>query len=233
MRFKVGDKVRVREDLKVGEFYGNNEFFTKEMSQFKGKEAEIKEVDSCFYDLDIDNGTYAWTDEMLEPAEEVETYEMYIDRISPHKPKQPEQVLKEQVQQIAEESERNCDTCKHDNTYYDCSQCSDFDEWRKKPYLGKTYAKDYPKTAKFQILQEEELEMYKLKNDKYGDSFGISVQKYGLISALTRMSDKWNRIENLILNHDSGTDDESLIDSLKDLSNYANMTIIELEDMND
>ena len=78
-------------------------------------------------------------------------------------------------------------------------------------------------------LHEEQQQLYKVKNQKYGDSFGISVQKYGLISALTRMSDKWNRIENLILNNDSGTDDESLIDSLKDLANYCNMTIIEIE----
>lgn len=26
-------------------------------------------------------------------------------------------------------NEKNCDTCKHYNTYFDCSQCSDFDEW--------------------------------------------------------------------------------------------------------
>lgn len=82
--------------------------------------------------------------------------------------------------------------------------------------------------SRFKDLQKEELEMYILKNDKYGDSFGTSVRKYGMISALTRMSDKWNRIENLMLSKDFGTDDESIIDSLMDLSNYANMTIIEL-----
>ena len=75
-------------------------------------------------------------------------------------------------------------------------------------------------------LLSSELELYKLKNEKYGDSFNKSVEKYGLISALTRMSDKWNRIENLILNNDSGTEDESLIDSLQDLANYCNMTIL-------
>lgn len=83
----------------------------------------------------------------------------------------------------------------------------------------------------FKQLQQEELEMYILKNDKYGDSFGTSIRKYGMISALTRMSDKWNRIENLMLSKDFGTDDESIIDSLMDLSNYANMTIMQL--MND
>lgn len=78
-------------------------------------------------------------------------------------------------------------------------------------------------------LLRQELETYKIKNAKYGNSFDISVEKYGLISALTRMSDKWNRIENLILSHDDGTDDESLKDSLMDLANYCNMTVLILE----
>ena len=30
------------------------------------------------------------------------------------------------------ENEKNCDTCKKYNTYFDCSQCSDFDEWEEK-----------------------------------------------------------------------------------------------------
>lgn len=85
------------------------------------------------------------------------------------------------------------------------------------------------------VLQHKELcghlnTVYKQKNEKYGDSFGISVQKYGLISALTRISDKFNRLEQLILNHEDGTDtDESLLDTLLDLSNYALMTYIEIE----
>ena len=81
-------------------------------------------------------------------------------------------------------------------------------------------------------LLDRELHIYELKNQKYGNSFDISVEKYGLISALTRMSDKWNRIENLILTHDNGTDDESLKDSLMDLANYCNMTVLILEECN-
>ena len=86
------------------------------------------------------------------------------------------------------------------------------------------------KVDKLKKLQDEQLKLYELKNAKYGDSFGISVHKYGLISALTRMSDKWNRIENLILIDDNGTEDESLRDSLIDLATYSLMSIIELED---
>ena len=67
------------------------------------------------------------------------------------------------------------------------------------------------------------------KNKRYGDSFSKTVCKYGLISALTRMEDKWNRIEEIILNHADGSADESLEDSLMDLANYSLMTICEIK----
>lgn len=77
------------------------------------------------------------------------------------------------------------------------------------------------------ILQEE-LEVFKLKNQKYGNSFEKSLDKYGIIAGLVRISDKFNRLENLILTNDSGTDDESLEDTLKDMANYCNMLAVYL-----
>lgn len=71
---------------------------------------------------------------------------------------------------------------------------------------------------------------YKKKNSDYGDSFGISYKKYGIISAITRMSDKWNRLESLVLNKAKPlVDDESISDTLLDLANYAIMTYMEIE----
>lgn len=72
-------------------------------------------------------------------------------------------------------------------------------------------------------------DLYTRKNTDYGDSFGISVQKYGLIAALTRISDKFNRLESLILNHTSLVKDEKLEDTLLDLASYCIMTCIELD----
>jgi len=76
---------------------------------------------------------------------------------------------------------------------------------------------------------EEQIEIYRNKNATYGDSFGKSVDKYGFISALTRMSDKFNRLENLILGAENKVLDESLQDTLVDLSNYCLMTAYEIE----
>ena len=71
--------------------------------------------------------------------------------------------------------------------------------------------------------------LYATKNKKYGDSFSITVQKYGIIAALTRLSDKWQRFETLILTKDPGTPDESIRDTLLDMANYCIMTVMELD----
>lgn len=65
-----------------------------------------------------------------------------------------------------------------------------------------------------------------VKNKNYGNSFEISLDKYGIIAALTRISDKFNRFETLILNHSNGTYDESIADTLIDLANYCVMTAV-------
>lgn len=72
-------------------------------------------------------------------------------------------------------------------------------------------------------------ETFVVKNEKYGNSFEISLDKYGLIAALTRISDKFNRVENLILNDDKGTEDESILDTLLDMANYCVMTAVYIE----
>ena len=72
-------------------------------------------------------------------------------------------------------------------------------------------------------------DLYRIKNTAYGNSFSTSVQSYGLIAALTRISDKFHRLENLILHPNVDVGDERLIDTLKDLASYAIMTAIEVE----
>lgn len=68
--------------------------------------------------------------------------------------------------------------------------------------------------------------VYEAKNHDYGNSFDKSLDKYGLIAALTRMSDKFNRAENIILGQEVRIKDESIIDTLLDLANYAVMTAV-------
>lgn len=85
------------------------------------------------------------------------------------------------------------------------------------------------KVSLVRVLATEIADTYERKNQAYGDSFGRSVQKYGLISALTRMSDKFNRAEQLILGTENRVPDEALRDTLLDLAAYALMTIVEID----
>ena len=71
--------------------------------------------------------------------------------------------------------------------------------------------------------------IYAIKNKRYGDSFSTTVQKYGMIAALTRLFDKWERFETLILTNDPGAPDESIRDTLLDMANYCIMTVMELD----
>lgn len=88
-----------------------------------------------------------------------------------------------------------------------------------------------PRNVKlFKELATSISELYARKNADYGDSFSKSVEKYGIIAALTRMSDKWNRLENLILHNKEGlVGDEKIEDTLLDLASYCLMTVISLK----
>lgn len=69
---------------------------------------------------------------------------------------------------------------------------------------------------------------YRSKNQDYGDSFGEQFKEYGEISAAIRLEDKLKRFKQLIKNP-AQVKDESKIDTLLDMANYAIMTVIELE----
>ena len=84
------------------------------------------------------------------------------------------------------------------------------------------------KLRKLKEIHQQEEALYSERNEKYGDSFAKTFKEYGKSVALIRLEDKLNRAKNLISQGLEGSDGESLIDTLKDLSNYANMTIIEL-----
>ena len=67
-KYKVGDKVVVRVDLKtfgeIGELYGGYSA-TKTMIEFAGKVVTISKVDYDHYKIEDDKGSYNWTDEMF------------------------------------------------------------------------------------------------------------------------------------------------------------------------
>ena len=99
MKYKVGDKVKVRSDLKVGKDYGEHDF-VHDMFKFVGKIVTIESVWKQGYRIEED--TYWWTEEMLEPVEEMSA----------------EEALKTYTEFCSEHSCNDCPIQKLDTTYY-------------------------------------------------------------------------------------------------------------------
>lgn len=68
MKFKIGDKVMVRKNLKEGRGYGSD-VFMEEMKEFRGKIVTIDKVCKDGYYIKEDNNVWNYTDEMLEKVE--------------------------------------------------------------------------------------------------------------------------------------------------------------------
>lgn len=104
---------------------------------------------------------------------------------------------------------------------------------------------DSDNVACFKTLLQRMLDTYQKKNHDYGDSFAESIRENGLVSAFTRMGDKWSRAKNLASmrpdyikangweckSDTAAVKDESLIDTLLDQANYSLMTVMKLMEM--
>lgn len=66
------------------------------------------------------------------------------------------------------------------------------------------------------------------KNHDYGDSFGQTFKELGPISGLTRFTDKYNRLKQLLTtNNKQEVNDESILDTWQDAAGYAILNLIE------
>ena len=74
MKYKIGDKVRVRKDLELDKKYGDV-LYSLDMDKFKNKECVITKVGFIAYK--INNSDHWWSEEMLEPEEESEEDRIY------------------------------------------------------------------------------------------------------------------------------------------------------------
>ena len=82
------------------------------------------------------------------------------------------------------------------------------------------------RVSQMQLIQSEGLELFKRKNQDYGDAFA----KYGVVGVLVRMGDKIARLQSISTTSISLVDTESLRDTLIDLHNYSAMAIMLLDE---
>lgn len=127
MKHKVGDKVRIRKDLKVGERY-DGVIVREEMIELVGKTLTISDVhnfgeDDIDYYLNEDENCYYWTDSMFEDAM------TNADKIRNMKDEELADFLKETVISCRE----NLFLCRECNKYGKCStalkDCTNFITW--------------------------------------------------------------------------------------------------------
>ena len=85
------------------------------------------------------------------------------------------------------------------------------------------------RVSQMQLIQSEGLELFKKKNQDYGDAFA----KYGVVGVLVRMGDKIARLQSISTKSVSLVNSESLRDTLIDLHNYSAMAIMLLDEDED
>lgn len=80
MKYKVGDKVKIKNDLIAYKRYGKS-FFNETMEKYKGLVVSIVEC-SCkdVYKIDADNSEWVWTDDMFEPVNKISNKVIFRDK---------------------------------------------------------------------------------------------------------------------------------------------------------
>ena len=71
MKYKIGDKVRVRKDLEPGNFYGRV-YYSSGMNKFKAMECVVTNIYDGTYN--INDSEYGFSEEMLEPVNDLLEY---------------------------------------------------------------------------------------------------------------------------------------------------------------
>ena len=85
------------------------------------------------------------------------------------------------------------------------------------------------KVQQYNALCGKLYNLYLKKNSDYGDSFSKTFNEFGLLSAIIRISDKYNRLVSLYKKGKIEVKDESIEDTLIDMAGYCLMTVLELK----
>lgn len=127
MKYKVGDKAKIRKNLKINvEYDGVN--VNEEMTSWRNEEVTISEVwvDDNGYGIKEDDGYFLWTDSMFEDAM------TNADRIRAMSDEELADFLKETVRSYGDNL-FSCYECFKENECSGISHCSKFITWLKQP----------------------------------------------------------------------------------------------------
>ena len=85
---------------------------------------------------------------------------------------------------------------------------------------------DSGRVAHLAAVQQEAKELFRKKNQDYGDAFAT----YGPVGVLVRIGDKLQRLQSIQKNKVALVEDEKIRDTLIDLHNYAAMAVMLLDE---
>lgn len=123
MKHKIGDKVKIRKDLKLDEEYDGMDV-NEEMVLLCDKEATISEVlpDDNGYEIEEDEGYFLWTDSMFNMTN--------ADKIRAMSDEELAEFLKQTVCLFGDNM-FSCYGCFKENKCSSISDCTEFITWLK------------------------------------------------------------------------------------------------------
>lgn len=255
MNYKVGDVVRIKDDIQKGEKYGGCNVIDN-MLPFRGTIDIIENIDEDGdYYLANNNNPYVWNEGMLEPVEPKNDKEIKGENNMEYKVGDVVRV-KTNLQEGKMYGE--CDVIKgmlqyrgtiHTIEYvYDDGDfhLTDAKNSYNDPYIwNKDMVEPIKQVIPLSDLESSKLdrvgiyeyilnhleETYKAKNNDYGNSVADTYDKFGCVSFLVRITDKYNRLMTLCDPNapEQKVKDEKIDDTILDLANYCLLWLVERE----
>ena len=136
------------------------------------------------------------------------------------------------VSSMGKFKDEECTITNMDDTAYQINNCGYWwtDEMLELAENNIMEVNNMDRLGIYQYILSNLEDTYKRKNSDYGNSVGDTYEKFGDISFLTRITDKYNRILSLADKGECGeVKDEALEDTILDLANYCLLWLVERE----
>lgn len=238
MKFNLGDKVRIKSNGVVGIIIarGYNEYLDENDKQQSFEEYQIEADKYYQYNEDgIELITDVTIESLMNKIKEItsvnENCEKKLKNVKVINKGRVTLGLNEEGNMIKErkccgnccEFDKSTGICEYNNIAVcrDSGICEGYYPFVQEINLEDNNDPVNPFMEEYERIVNETVKLCKRKNTDYGSSVQDTFEKFGDISYLTRITDKYNRICSLIENGKAEIRDESTTDTIVDLANYC------------